>query len=212
VVRIVVLVPLYSVQSWLSLRFHDFGFYLGAGRDLYEAYVIFCFFAFLLAVQGGEERLCLRFAVQPRLLVHHPPPLKWALDPWPLGRPHKEPKEQGGGGSSGSGGGGGGGGGGGVGSGGGGDGGGGFGGLAGVLGGDDGHGGQTPHSPFLLQCQVLDAWVLRTDGVLLVGFCTRTSKGYVLVAAQRGGRSDLRRRGPPPAKRAWDLFIVRARC
>ena len=51
VVRIVVLVPLYSVQSWLSLRFHDFGFFFGAARDCYEAYVIFCFFAFLLAVQ-----------------------------------------------------------------------------------------------------------------------------------------------------------------
>jgi hypothetical protein len=54
VVRIIVLVPLYSVQSWLSLRFHDLGFFFGSVRDCYEAYVIFCFFAWLLAVQVIE--------------------------------------------------------------------------------------------------------------------------------------------------------------
>jgi hypothetical protein len=51
VVRIIALVPLYSIQSWLSLRFHDFALFFGATKDCYEAYVIFSFFAFLQAVQ-----------------------------------------------------------------------------------------------------------------------------------------------------------------
>ncbi len=36
IVRIIVVVPLYSTTSWLSLRFHDLAFFFGALRDCYE--------------------------------------------------------------------------------------------------------------------------------------------------------------------------------
>ena len=38
VVRILWMVPLYAVQSWLSLRFHSSRIYIDTIRDLYEAY------------------------------------------------------------------------------------------------------------------------------------------------------------------------------
>lgn len=38
VVRILWMVPLYAVQSWLSLRFHSSRIYIDTVRDLYEAY------------------------------------------------------------------------------------------------------------------------------------------------------------------------------
>lgn len=38
VVRILWMVPLYAVQSWLSLRFHGSRIYIDTVRDFYEAY------------------------------------------------------------------------------------------------------------------------------------------------------------------------------
>jgi hypothetical protein len=38
VVRILWMVPIYAVQSWLSLRFHSSRIYIDTFRDLYEAY------------------------------------------------------------------------------------------------------------------------------------------------------------------------------
>ena len=38
VVRILWMVPLYAVQSWLSLRFHSSRIYIDTIRDFYEAY------------------------------------------------------------------------------------------------------------------------------------------------------------------------------
>ena len=40
VVRILWMVPLYSVQSWMSLRFHESSLYIETLRDMYEAYVL----------------------------------------------------------------------------------------------------------------------------------------------------------------------------
>lgn len=38
VVRIIWMVPLYSVESWLALRFHDLALYIETIRECYEAY------------------------------------------------------------------------------------------------------------------------------------------------------------------------------
>lgn len=51
-------VPLYSVQSWLSLRFHGPArVYIDTLRDLYEAYVIQSFVYYLIELLGGEDRM-----------------------------------------------------------------------------------------------------------------------------------------------------------
>jgi hypothetical protein len=57
VVRILFMVPLYAVQSWLSLRFRDARIYIDTVRDLYEAYVISSFLYYLIELLGGQDAL-----------------------------------------------------------------------------------------------------------------------------------------------------------
>jgi hypothetical protein len=57
VVRILWMVPLYSVQSWFSLRYHQFALYIDTLRDLYEAFVIQSFLYYLVEILGGEDVL-----------------------------------------------------------------------------------------------------------------------------------------------------------
>ncbi|PPQ96895.1 hypothetical protein CVT26_005881 [Gymnopilus dilepis] len=69
VVRIMVMVPLYAVSSLISLFSVEAAFFIDAVRDIYEAFVIYCFFVLLLSYLGGERSL---------LILQH-------------GRPPKEP-------------------------------------------------------------------------------------------------------------------------
>jgi hypothetical protein len=52
VVRILYMVPIYSIQSLLSLRFHNARLYIDLVRDLYEAYVIQSFLYYLIELLG----------------------------------------------------------------------------------------------------------------------------------------------------------------
>merc|ERR1711871_958603 len=57
VIRLILLVPIYSLQSSLSLALPNLSIFLGAVRDSYEAYVIYTFMALLISVLGGEAAL-----------------------------------------------------------------------------------------------------------------------------------------------------------
>ena len=57
VVRILWMVPIYAVQSYLSLIFKDSRIYIDCLRDLYEAYVICSFVYYLIAILGGQDSL-----------------------------------------------------------------------------------------------------------------------------------------------------------
>jgi len=48
------MVPIYSIDSWLSLLFKDYGLYFDIARDCYEAYVIYQFFSLLTAYIEGD--------------------------------------------------------------------------------------------------------------------------------------------------------------
>jgi hypothetical protein len=92
VVRIIWMVPLYAIQSWLSLRFRDSRIYIDAARDLYEAFVISSFVYYLIELLGGQEQLVrtLRQKAQndPALAQHlgnHGYLLNHVLEPWELG-------------------------------------------------------------------------------------------------------------------------------
>jgi Organic solute transporter Ostalpha len=88
VVRIVWMVPLYAVQSWLSLRFHEARIYIDAIRDLYEAFVIASFLYYLIELLGGQEALVRTLeskAVTHPNLGKHTWPLNQVLTDWPLG-------------------------------------------------------------------------------------------------------------------------------
>ena len=59
IVRILWMVPIYIMESWLCLRFHRYAIYIETLRDLYESYVPYSFLQFFLQVLGGEEALIL---------------------------------------------------------------------------------------------------------------------------------------------------------
>jgi len=48
--------PIYSVTSWLSLVFVSAEGYLAIIKDFYEAYCIYTFLSFIIAVLGGGDR------------------------------------------------------------------------------------------------------------------------------------------------------------
>jgi hypothetical protein len=86
VVRILWMVPIYSVQSYLSLRFHESRTYIDCIRDLYEAYVIASFVYYLIQLLGGEDAL-IRILLQKSDadLGKHPWPLNQIFYPWEPG-------------------------------------------------------------------------------------------------------------------------------
>ena len=55
IVRILLMVPVYALESWISLCFHQAAPYLDATRDCYEAFVVYTFFTLLVNYLGGER-------------------------------------------------------------------------------------------------------------------------------------------------------------
>ena len=92
VVRILWMVPLYAVQSWLSLRYRGARVYIDAARDLYEAYVISSFVYYLIELLGGQDGLLRTLRSKARHnpqeaehLGRHTFPLSLVLKNWDLG-------------------------------------------------------------------------------------------------------------------------------
>ncbi|KAG8221450.1 organic solute transporter Ostalpha-domain-containing protein, partial [Butyriboletus roseoflavus] len=84
VVRIMVMVPLYAVSSLISLISLEAAFFIDAVRDIYEAFVIYCFFVLLLDYLGGERSLL--------ILLHGRPPIP-AVFPVDLWRNEIDPSD-----------------------------------------------------------------------------------------------------------------------
>lgn len=92
VVRIILMVPIYAFQSWLSLCFIHARIYIDAIREFYEAFVIASFVYYIIELIGGEDALVsiLRQKTRddPELAHHirnHTFPLNYVLLPWELG-------------------------------------------------------------------------------------------------------------------------------
>jgi len=75
IVRILLIVPLYGLVSWLSMKLHDEALYFETIRDIYEAFVIYCFLALILEYVGGEDKCMNSFNEKPTMA--HPFPLCW---------------------------------------------------------------------------------------------------------------------------------------
>lgn len=73
IIRILFVVPLYAIVSFLSLRFHEEALYFEIVRDIYEAFVIYCFLILILGYVGGEAN-CVAL-----ISMKHPMP-----HPWPM--------------------------------------------------------------------------------------------------------------------------------
>jgi hypothetical protein len=88
IVRILWMVPIYSIESWLCLRYKDYAIYIETLRDLYESYVLYSFLQFLIQVLGGEEALILMLKDKSPTRGVHMWGLQYCgLKPWLMGQP-----------------------------------------------------------------------------------------------------------------------------
>jgi len=67
IVRVVLMIPIYTIDSYLSLLFKDFALYFNVTRDCYEAYVLFMFFRLLVEMADGEENLARQMEQVPQI-------------------------------------------------------------------------------------------------------------------------------------------------
>ena len=73
------MVPIYAVESWLSLRYKEFSFTLALFRDSYEAYVIYCFCYLLIALLGTEDNVQEIIQNKSDHDLEHMMPFKWVM-------------------------------------------------------------------------------------------------------------------------------------
>lgn len=82
VVRILWMVPLYSVESWVSLRYKEHALLFTTIREIYEAYVIYCFTCFLILYLGTDDQIiAILIPKLPERGVHISP-LGYCIKPW----------------------------------------------------------------------------------------------------------------------------------
>lgn len=79
VIRIILMVPIYALESWLGLRFADIALYFDLLRECYEAFVIYSFYQLLVTYLGGERALVAILAQKPN--QPHVAPFCW-LPAW----------------------------------------------------------------------------------------------------------------------------------
>ncbi|EEF36230.1 protein LAZ1 homolog 1 [Ricinus communis] len=98
-IGLILMVPVYALESFLSLLDSNAAFNCEAIRDCYEAFALYCFERYLIACLGGEESTIEFMESQtvitssmPLLeesyaygVVEHPFPLNWFLRDWQLG-------------------------------------------------------------------------------------------------------------------------------
>ena len=81
------MVPLYSVGSWLCLRYHEYAIFIETVRDFYESFVLYCFLHFLIEALGGEESLILMLKDKSPTRGVHMWGFQWCMKPWIMGQP-----------------------------------------------------------------------------------------------------------------------------
>lgn len=84
-IRILWLVPIYSIQSWLALRFYPEEVYFATARELYEAFVLWSFYSMLLEFFPSRDAL-IALLLKKGQIVKPMFPLCY-MRPWKSGRP-----------------------------------------------------------------------------------------------------------------------------
>eukprot|EP00580_Thalassiosira_gravida_P005557 CAMPEP_0201653626 /NCGR_PEP_ID=MMETSP0493-20130528/45082_1 /ASSEMBLY_ACC=CAM_ASM_000838 /TAXON_ID=420259 /ORGANISM="Thalassiosira gravida, Strain GMp14c1" /LENGTH=263 /DNA_ID=CAMNT_0048130163 /DNA_START=55 /DNA_END=842 /DNA_ORIENTATION=- len=87
VIRILFMVPIFSIQAWFSLFFHSASAYIAAFRELYEAFVLSSFVYYIIELLGGEQTLSQKLVTKPPSHGHHGPIFGHIFRPWTMGRP-----------------------------------------------------------------------------------------------------------------------------
>ncbi|GME47912.1 hypothetical protein GTA08_BOTSDO10101 [Neofusicoccum parvum] len=86
VVRILLIVPIFSAASWASLVSLKVAFWVAPLRDVYEAFTIYTFFQLLINFIGGERALIILMHGRPP--VPHLWPLNYVLPKVDISDPH----------------------------------------------------------------------------------------------------------------------------
>ncbi|KAI0550614.1 DUF300-domain-containing protein [Xylaria curta] len=86
VVRILLMVPIYSISSWVSMVSLKAASFLDPIRDIYEAFTIYTFFQLLINYLDGERALIIM--THGRAPVHHLWPLNHVLSKVDISDPH----------------------------------------------------------------------------------------------------------------------------
>lgn len=99
VLGVILMVPCYAVESYVSLVNPDTSVYCGILRDAYEAFAMYCFGRYITACLGGEERTIaflkregggdsgepLLHGASEKGIIHHHFPVNYILKPWRMG-------------------------------------------------------------------------------------------------------------------------------
>ncbi|KAE9363051.1 DUF300-domain-containing protein [Stipitochalara longipes BDJ] len=86
VIRILLMVPIYSLSSWSSIISLKAAMFVDPIRDVYEAFTIYTFFQLLINFLGGERALIIM--MHGREPVHHLWPLNHVLPKVDISDPH----------------------------------------------------------------------------------------------------------------------------
>ncbi|XP_072995612.1 protein LAZ1-like isoform X2 [Typha latifolia] len=98
-IGVILMVPCYAVESYISLVNPSISVDIEILRDCYEAFAMYCFGRYLVACLGGEERTIeflkreggasldtpLLDHASERGIIKHPFPMNYILKPWRLG-------------------------------------------------------------------------------------------------------------------------------
>jgi hypothetical protein len=85
IVRIIWMVPVYSIESWLALRFGSYALVMETLRECYEAYAIYSFVHFLLSLLGEEANLAAILKEKPASRGMHKWPFNLMTSQWIMG-------------------------------------------------------------------------------------------------------------------------------
>eukprot|EP01113_Clastostelium_recurvatum_P026929 TRINITY_DN3236_c0_g2_i2.p1 TRINITY_DN3236_c0_g2~~TRINITY_DN3236_c0_g2_i2.p1 ORF type:complete len:393 (-),score=67.98 TRINITY_DN3236_c0_g2_i2:23-1201(-) len=75
IVRILIMVPVYAIDSFLSLRFRRFSSVWDLTRDCYEAYCLYCFFCLIYEYVEISTNDCISETLATKEPIRHPIPL-----------------------------------------------------------------------------------------------------------------------------------------
>jgi hypothetical protein len=82
-VRILGMVPIYAITSWLGMVCKNYAPGIAVFRDCYESLVLYSFYQFLIVALGGKTKLGDMLAFKPQVM--HLWPCSALMRPWPMG-------------------------------------------------------------------------------------------------------------------------------
>lgn len=82
IIRILLMVVVYSIEAWLGLFSPEFAMYMDAIRDSYEALVIYSFYQLLICAMGGYDNVQQCLWLIPQAHLPHVWPVNMCCRPW----------------------------------------------------------------------------------------------------------------------------------